>query len=111
MKLETVRKFALSLPEATEAPHFTFNSFRVKGKIFVTVPPEGTHIHVFVPDELREPALVLHADWVEKLLWGGKVVGLRVALAQAEPAAVRELVRAAHAHKAAGPAARKKAAR
>ena len=36
---ERVREFALSLPGATEEPHFDMSSFRVQGKIFATVPP------------------------------------------------------------------------
>ncbi len=48
MKLAEVRRFAVSLPEATEEPHFDLASFRVKGKIFATVPPEEKHLHVFV---------------------------------------------------------------
>ncbi len=37
MKLvETLRKMALSFPEATEAPHFEKTSFRIKKKIFAT---------------------------------------------------------------------------
>ena len=81
MKLAQVRKYALSLPEVTEEPHFDRTSFRVRGKIFVTARPAETHIHVFVPEEHREPALALHPGQVSKLLWGGKVVGLRVELA------------------------------
>jgi hypothetical protein len=95
-----VRRFALSLPEAVEAPHFHFSSFRVRGKIFATVPPEETHIHVFVGDEHREPALAMHPEFLEKLLWGGKVVGLRVCLAQASPEVVEDLLRAAWTAKA-----------
>lgn len=100
MKFSTLRTFALSLPGTTEAPHHNFGSFRVRGKIFVTVPPGETHIHVFVPDMAREQALVLHPEFVEKLLWGGKVVGVRVTLAAAKPAAVKSLVRQAWQHKA-----------
>jgi hypothetical protein len=50
--LEHARRFALSLPEATEEPHFDKASFRVCGKIFATVPPDEAHLHVFV-DELQ----------------------------------------------------------
>ncbi len=95
MKLAAVRKFALSLPEVTEEPHFHLTSFRARGKIFVTAPPEGTHIHVFVDDALRGPALAVHPDCIEPLLWGGKVTGLRIALAAAKPDVVENLVRAA----------------
>lgn len=92
MKLATVRKHALSLPETTEEPHFNYGSFRVRGRIFVTLPPEGTHIHVFVGEQQREIALALHPEYLEKLTWGTRVVGLRVALAAASPAVVKQLV-------------------
>lgn len=100
MNIVDVRTFALSLPEATEAPHFHYASFRVRGKIFVTVPPEETRIHVFLPDPEREIALTLYAAFVEKLLWGGKVVGVRVRLNDAEPDAVQQLIRQAWIAKA-----------
>lgn len=92
MKLATVRKYALSLPEVTEQPHFHFGSFRVRGRIFVTVPPEGAHLHVFVAELDREQALAIHPEFTEKLFWGGKVVGLRVNLAAAPVVAVKRLV-------------------
>ena len=47
----TVRRLALSLPETAEAPHHDMTSFRVAGKIFATMPPEGGRVHVFVGDE------------------------------------------------------------
>lgn len=100
MQFAAVRAIALSLPEVTEEPHHQFGSFRVRGKIFVTVPPGEKHIHVFVAEEQRELALALYAGFVEKLLWGNKIAGLRVALANAEPSAVEDLVRQAWAHKA-----------
>ena len=43
-------------------------------------------------EEDRERALVLYPQFVEKLLWGGKVVGLRVALATAQVGVVKSLV-------------------
>ncbi len=99
MKFATVRKYALSLAEVTEEPHHHFGSFRVRGRIFVTVPPEQEHLHVFVSEEQRELALALHPEFTEKLLWGGKVVGVRVTLANARAEAVKALVRQAWEHK------------
>jgi len=99
-KLDQLRRYALSLPEVTEQPHFDYSSFRVRGKIFVTVPPGGQHLNVFVDEEQRELALAVHAAFVEKLWWGGKVVGLRVELASADGKVVNELVRQAWARKA-----------
>jgi len=98
--LDRVRRYALSLPEATEQPHFDYTSFRVNGKIFATAPPDGQHLHVFVDEEQRELALAVHSAYVEKLWWGGKVAGLRVDLAKADGKAVNELVRQAWARKA-----------
>ena len=95
-----VRRAALALPDATEAPHFDCASFRVRGRIFATLPSDGTHLHVFVGDEVRERALALDPAFLEPLRWGAKVVGLRVRLAAARPDVVRELLRDAWLRKA-----------
>ena len=95
MKMAAVRRFALSLPDVTEQPHHEFSSFRVRGRIFATVPPAEDVIHVFVDEMDRERALAMHPQWAEKLLWGGKVRGLRITLESAEAAAVKALVRQA----------------
>ncbi len=100
MRYATLRRYALSLPEVSEAPHHHLGSFRVRGKIFITVPPGETHLHLFLPESQREQALALHPEWLEKLLWGGKVVGLRATLDPAQPAALKTLVRQAWANKA-----------
>ena len=100
MKLVDVRKIALSLPETTEEPHFNYSSFRVGGKIFATVPPEGEHIHVFVAEEQREQALALEPAFIEKLHWGKRVVGLRLTLEKAKPAVVERLLSQAWSGKA-----------
>jgi hypothetical protein len=100
MKLATVRRFALALPEVTEAPHHHYGSFRVRGKLFVTFPPDGEFLHLFVSEEGRERALELYPEHVGKLLWGGKVAGIRVTLKTAAPRVVKELVRSAWEHKA-----------
>ena len=99
MKFATVRTFALSLGAVTEEPHHHFSSFRVGGKIFVTVPPDQEHVHVFTDELTREQALAMHPAFMEKLLWGGKVVGVRVALQDAAPSAVKQLVTAAFVFK------------
>ena len=41
MTHDDIRVLALSLPEAQEHPHFDRSSFRVRGKIFITLPPVG----------------------------------------------------------------------
>jgi hypothetical protein len=100
MKLDQVRRFALTLPDVTEEPHFHYTSFRVRGKIFATAPPDGGCVHVFLADVERELALALYPAFVEKLFWGKKLAGIRLTLATATPNAVNALLRQAWSHKA-----------
>ena len=100
MKLQQVRKFALSLPEATEEPHFEYTSFRVKGKIFATAPPNEEHLHIFVEEEHRAPLIAVEPETYEALRWGSKVVGVRVALERASSGTVNRLLLESWARKA-----------
>ncbi len=95
MKLDQVRRFALTLPEATEEPHFDFTSFRVKGKIFATVPPDEEHLHVFVDGPVLDVLPAAQPKAYEKLFWGKRLAGLRVTLASAKAVDVEELLRSA----------------
>jgi hypothetical protein len=92
MKLQQARTYALSLPEATEEPHFHFTSFRVRGKIFATSPPGEVYLHIFVDEDLRAPLIAAHPESYEALRWGSKVVGVRVTLASAAAASVSRLL-------------------
>jgi hypothetical protein len=47
--MSEVRKLALGLPEAVEQDHHGMPSFRVRGKIFATVP-DPDHIRVMVEE-------------------------------------------------------------
>lgn len=109
MKIGAVRKHAMSLDAVTEEPHHHYASFRVRGKIFVTVPPDEEHVHVFVAEDTREQALALYPEFLEKLVWGNKVQGLRVRLAAASPAVVKSLVSQAYETRVARDAGVKKA--
>jgi hypothetical protein len=98
--LARARRFALSLPEVTEEPHFDMSSFRVRGKIFATVPPDGGYLHVFV-DELEVGASAAESPAAfEPLRWGQQVRGLRVRLAAAPDVRVMELLEEAWRRKA-----------
>ena len=100
MQAADARAIALSLPDAVEAPHFDYASFRVGGKIFATMPPDDAHLHVFVGEEQRETALALHPGFIGKLFWGQKACGLRIALGKASPSVVEALLRQAWAQRA-----------
>jgi hypothetical protein len=62
-----VRRLALALPEAEEHRHFGKASFRVRGRIFATLEPEGTLVLLkLAPDEQNvlgraQPAVFRHA--------------------------------------------------
>jgi hypothetical protein len=100
MKLQAVRKLATSLPEVTEEPHFDMSSFRVRGKIFCTVPPDGKHVHIFVDEHATHAAVAHNSGAFEELYWGKKLSGVRVTLASADADLVRDLLEEAWRRKA-----------
>jgi hypothetical protein len=100
VKFDRVRRFALSLPEATEQPHFDMTSFRVRGKIFATASPSGEHLHVFVDEHDVHASVAEDPVAFEELWWGHKLSGLRVNLRVAKADAVLELLEDAWRRKA-----------
>jgi hypothetical protein len=100
MKFQQAREYALSLPEAAEVPHFDLTSFRVRGKIFATSPPGGFDLRIFVDEDLRAPLIAANPDAYEPLVWGSKVVGVRVTLARAHAETVCRLLLASWTRKA-----------
>jgi hypothetical protein len=98
--LAGTRRFALSLPGATEEPHFDMISFRVRGRIFATVPPDETRLHVFVDEADIDEYVAEDPAAFETLLWGQQVRGIRVLLAAASQDRVRELLTEAWRRKA-----------
>jgi hypothetical protein len=103
--LSQARAFALSLPGTSEEPHFDMTSFRVNGRIFATAPADETRLHIFV-DESEVAATVAEQQGAERprafepLVWGQRVRGLRVLLADAPDDRVRELLADAWRRKA-----------
>ncbi len=87
-----VRKLALALPEAAEQPHHDMTSFRVRGKIFATMPPEGGRLHVFLTEDDVASYCAEFPGAVEELWWGKRLRGCRVVLKHADRALVRELL-------------------
>src|SRR5215831_17930367 len=90
--LDSARAFALSLPGSTEEPHFDMSSFRVRGKIFATVPPDDEHLHVFVDEGEVHAAVAEDPAAFEPLLWGQRLRGLRIRIAAAPNHRVAELL-------------------
>jgi hypothetical protein len=90
--LDSARAFALSLPGSTEEPHFDMSSFRVRGRIFATVPPDDEHLHVFVDEGEVHAAVAEDPAAFEPLLWGQRLRGLRIRIAAAPDHRVAELL-------------------
>jgi hypothetical protein len=87
-----VRQLALSLPEATEEPHFDMASFRVAGKIFATVPAGGDGVHVFLDEADVDGYVADYPDAVEVLWWGRRRSGARVWRSRASRGLMREML-------------------
>jgi len=90
--LDRARAFALSLPGSTEEPHFDMSSFRVRGKIFATVPPGDEHLHVFVDEGEVHAAVAEDPAAFEPLVWGQRLRGLRIRIAATSNDRVAELL-------------------
>ena len=100
MNVKDIRRLALALPETTEEPHFHLASFRVKGKIFATMPQDGSYLNVFVDDQQREMMVAVDPKAYENVLWGKKIAGLRVNVAPAKSKDVAAVLRMAWERKA-----------
>jgi hypothetical protein len=88
----TIRRLALSLPEAGEAPHHEMTSFRVGGKIFATVTPDRAWVHIFLGSDAVAAYRAEYPELVEELWWGRRLSGCRVMLTDAPSALLRELL-------------------
>jgi hypothetical protein len=81
---------ALRLPGVTEADHHGRRSFRVGGgKVVATIPEDGV-LNVMVGDDLAHAASA--QPGVELLWWGEKLSGVRLELADVDPALLEELL-------------------
>ncbi|HLM95231.1 MAG TPA: MmcQ/YjbR family DNA-binding protein [Acidimicrobiales bacterium] len=97
--LARARKIALALPEVTEAPHHDLASFRVRGKIFATVP-DDRHLRVMVDEPEIRAAVAENPDACEELYWGKRLACVVVDLPHAGADLVEELLTDAWMRKA-----------
>ena len=88
------RQIALALPEAVEEPHFDRTSFRLKGKIFATLPPGGALMVVKLLPEHAALLLDAEPDAFEANGWT-KQGWLGVRLAAHDPDRIELLLRTA----------------
>ena len=88
---DEARRLALALPEAVEQDHHGFPSFRVRGRIFATLPDDAT-LRVFVDEDAVEEAVAAAPEQCSVLRWGAKVSGVAVHLPAADPDTVADLL-------------------
>ena len=100
MNARDARRLALALPGVTEEPHFHLTSFRVNGKMFATLAPDGSFLNIFVDEDDRETMVTVDRRTYEPLHWGRTVAGLHVHVAAAKARDVEQLLRAAWQRKA-----------
>ena len=89
--MEQVRQIALGLAEAEEAPHHDMPSFRVRGKIFATVP-DADRLHVMLADDDVSRAVAVRKRSVTELWRGNRRSGVAVDLTTASKALVADLL-------------------
>ncbi len=97
--MEDVRGWALSLPESTEQPHHELGSFRVRGKIFATIPNEQC-VRIMVDEHEILAATASHSDACHPVYWGKRLSCVAVEIATASADLIRELLTEAWLRKA-----------
>ena len=97
--MKAARSVALGLPEATEQDHHGMASFRVRGRIFATVPDER-HLRVMVDEAEVQAACAEAPAACEPLFWGARLAGVVVELRSIPAPLLRELLAEAWRRKA-----------
>jgi hypothetical protein len=90
MDHDDVRALALALPEAQEHDHFGRPSFRVRNRIFITLPELGRAV-LKLPREEHEALIGQRPDVFDEVTWG-QLRRTGVALGAADRAELAELV-------------------
>lgn len=85
------RTVAMALPEAAEQDHHGMTSFRVRGRIFATVPDDN-HIRVMLDESEIRAVVAENAAACAEFYWGKRLSCVVVMLAAATPGLLRELL-------------------
>jgi len=99
IRLEDARRFALGLPEVSEQDHHGMHSFRVRGKIFATVP-DDTHLRVMVDEDEIRAVAAANPRSCEEFFWGARLAALVVDIGRVRKTLLEELLTDAWARKA-----------
>jgi hypothetical protein len=88
---DDARRLALALPETVEQDHHGRPSFRVAGRIFATLWDERT-MNVMLDEPGIRTAVEDHPGWCSERWWGKRLAAVAVALDQAPPQGLSELL-------------------
>jgi len=77
--MQDARRLVLALPEVSEQDHHGMPSFRVRGKIFATVPGPG-HLRLMLSEDVTHAAVAADPGAFEELWWGKRLCGVSVRL-------------------------------
>ncbi|TRW76959.1 MmcQ/YjbR family DNA-binding protein [Mycolicibacterium sp. 018/SC-01/001] len=97
--LDQARDIALGLPEAVEVDHHGIASFRVRGKIFATVP-DDRHIRIMLDENGIRSAVAEFPAVCDEFYWGTKLSCVVVTVTDATTGLLRELLEDAYRRKA-----------
>jgi hypothetical protein len=97
--LDDARDLALALPETNEEDHHGMPSFRVRGKIFATVP-DDRHVRVMVDEDEIRAVVAEHPQVCQPMFWGERLACVVVDLDGARRHLLRELLTEAWLRKA-----------
>jgi len=89
--LEHARALALALPAASQEDHHGMESFRVRGKIFATVPDDD-HLRVMADELGIRAAVAENPGACQEFYWGSRLACVVVDLRRATTDLVRELL-------------------
>ena len=85
------RGLALALPEAVEQDHHGMASFRVRSKIFATLP-DDEHLRVMVDEPEIRAAVAENPEACAEHYWGKRLSCVAVTLPAASTELLRELL-------------------
>ncbi len=99
VSLGRLDRMARALPETTVADHFGIDSYRVGGRIFVTVP-DSSHVRVMLDEEEIRALAEQAPETFEPVWWGRRLAAVCVDLRRIGEAELQELVADAWLRKA-----------
>jgi hypothetical protein len=99
VRIAEARRLALAFPETSEEDHHGIPSFRVRGKIFATVP-DDEHVRVMLDSDAIRAAVAEDPAACEELWWGKRLSAVCVTLARADHRRLADLLDEAWRRKA-----------